>query len=576
MKWRLILALTALVILPLGALTWLGFRAAGEEYGRIEETYRNLLRSKLAELDHQIGLVLEERRGAFRKLTDREAWSEEEVRSLPRTNPWISHCFAQEPDGRVLIPAPDAPLSETTRAFLLRTQNLFDQKVLLTPLTEQISGSGAVGKVPSRGLQPRMESLPDGWHAWYWDQDIHLLYWRRTADGGVIGIEPTRVRLLADIIGALPDAGAGSDDPLLGSGGVVLADSQNRPLYRWGGPSSDARSLLTVPLSPPFHSWSLQFRAAPDFLQRNFQGGLHLQVGAGLLAVGLALAGLAIFLYREHARDLLEAQQRVSFVNQVSHELKTPLTNIRLFAELLGESLPADDPESRQRLEIIILESRRLSRMITNVLTFSKHRNGKMLLKPRVEVPDQILRGVIEAFRPALVAKGLDLELDLQVPRPMVLDPDLLEQIVGNLLSNVEKYATHGKKCILASLSDETHLWVWVRDFGPGIPSEKAELIFQPFTRLSDSVQEGVAGTGIGLSIARELARLHGGDVELVSAVSRDLVPAPMSENQSRGAPFNPAFEPPVAAAVLAAESLSGACFRVTLAVPGERKEGEP
>jgi signal transduction histidine kinase len=97
------------------------------------------------------------------------------------------------------------------------------------------------------------------------------------------------------------------------------------------------------------------------------------------------------------------------------------------------------------------------------------------------------------------------------------LDPDALEQILGNLLGNVEKYAPGSGFVEVTSGSSKSTTRIVVADRGPGIPAGRGEEIFEPFRRLSDKITEGVAGTGLGLSIARELARLHGGDVRLLS-----------------------------------------------------------
>ncbi|MCH7728560.1 MAG: hypothetical protein IH991_19070, partial [Planctomycetes bacterium] len=108
---------------------------------------------------------------------------------------------------------------------------------------------------------------------------------------------------------------------------------------------------------------------------------------SALAVMGVALGGLAIYLYRGHAREMHEASQRVNFVNQVSHELKTPLTNIRMYADLMELDLQAIDAESaakpHSRLQVIISESQRLSRLIGNVLTFAKQQRGPMELRLR-------------------------------------------------------------------------------------------------------------------------------------------------------------------------------------------------
>jgi signal transduction histidine kinase len=123
---------------------------------------------------------------------------------------------------------------------------------------------------------------------------------------------------------------------------------------------------------------------------------------------------------------------------------------------------------------------------------------------------------VAEQFRPSFAAKGVEVVLDLAAPRPTAFDPDAVEQVVGNLLNNVEKYAAAGGLCEVASRQTETATVIRVADRGPGIPRGREEKIFEPFVRLSDRLTEGVSGTGIGLSIARELVRLHGGELRLV------------------------------------------------------------
>ncbi|MBI3039147.1 HAMP domain-containing histidine kinase [bacterium] len=499
MNKKLAATLLLLVLLPLGIMTWAGFLAVNEDYKRLELQVQSLLQSKLAEIDSRISRLLEERQRELRELPEFNSefpynWSRDALKL-----PTISQVFAQNSDGRLLFPIPQVALTEAEQAFLQRTQAIFDDKFLLRAKSEvSYPVSSSLRQTSHKSSSP---SIEDGWHPWFWDTDIHLLYWRRTSNGGLIGAEISRIRLLADIIAMLPDTSR--SDPILSSGSIILADANNRLIFRWG--SSKTKGI-----------WCLQFNAEPGFFSQQLVGGISFQIFSGLLTLAMTLVGLALFLYREHTRELREAEQRVNFVNQVSHELKTPLTNIRMYAELMEERLPEDDPENKRRLEIIILESRRLSRLINNVLTFSKHQKGKIHPKPRNGIPDQTILAVVESFRPALIGRDLSLKLDLNASSPMDFDPDILEQILGNLLSNVEKYAQTGKRMILRSAARENRLFIWVRDFGEGIPLDKLDVIFKPFARLSDRVHEGVSGTGIGLTIARELSRLHGGDLLLV------------------------------------------------------------
>jgi signal transduction histidine kinase len=238
---------------------------------------------------------------------------------------------------------------------------------------------------------------------------------------------------------------------------------------------------------------------------------------AGVVVAAAVLAGLAFVFHRESSRELREASQRVGFVNQVSHELRTPLTNIRLYAELLERRIDDDDAETRSFIAIIVAESARLSRLIGNVLSFARRNRGALVIHPVEQSIDDTLRSVAEQFRPSFEERGVAIVFDLDAPRSLAFDPDAIEQVVGNLLSNIEKYASDGGVAEISSRQSDAATFVRIADRGPGVPAGREDAVFEPFVRLSDQLTEGVSGTGIGLAIARELARLHAGDLRLVA-----------------------------------------------------------
>ena len=246
--------------------------------------------------------------------------------------------------------------------------------------------------------------------------------------------------------------------------------------------------------------------------------GSWLGLAAMLATIALVLGLCGYFLVREYARDMRSAEQQVSFVNQVSHELKTPLTNIRMYAELLErdfDHLETDvETVSRKRLDVILSESQRLSRLIGNVLTFARHRRDTLTLRPTQVVPAQVIEQIVDRFRPSLEEKGITIDVTSTGQEAMSLDTDILEQIVGNLISNVEKYAASGRQLGIDSCAADGELTINVRDAGPGIKASNRELVFEPFRRECNDVSSAT-GTGIGLSIAQELTRLHGGDLVL-------------------------------------------------------------
>jgi len=202
----------------------------------------------------------------------------------------------------------------------------------------------------------------------------------------------------------------------------------------------------------------------------------------------------------------------------VSHELRTPLTNIRMFGEMLSAELPEDDARAQAHAHIIVEESQRLGRLIGNVLAFARESKGTLRLEPRRVSLDDVVREVLAQFQPLLAAKGVAVEATLAAPTIAELDADVVTQVLGNLLGNVEKYAANGGRVEVRTAEGPGQRRIDVHDGGPGIPPVHAERIFEPFFRLQDRPNAGVSGTGIGLGIARDLARLHGGDLVLVPA----------------------------------------------------------
>lgn len=237
----------------------------------------------------------------------------------------------------------------------------------------------------------------------------------------------------------------------------------------------------------------------------------------GILTVVLVVAGMILFLQQRRAQQL--AEQRVSFVNRVSHELGTPLTNILLNLELSVEALDAEHPQdTRRRLDFVVEETQRLARLVRNVLAFSRRERGKLKVNPVPCVPDEIITGVLNQFGPALTRVGIEVERRGSAAKIIFCDVDTLAQIVANLVSNVEKYAAAGKWLGIESNLVDEFLTIRVSDRGPGIPSEARERIFHPFERVGNAVHDGITGTGLGLAIARDLAELMGGTLKLVNA----------------------------------------------------------
>ncbi len=252
----------------------------------------------------------------------------------------------------------------------------------------------------------------------------------------------------------------------------------------------------------------------PEQLQESARGvrrTLTLLI-AGMVGA-IALGGWMVV--ADTRRQLVLAQQKTDFVSNVSHELKTPLTSIRMFAELILSGRGETSAKTPQYVRIIMVEAERLTRLINNVLDFAKlERRQKRFDKKPIDLHEVIER-MWEGQELHLRDSGFATRWEAAAPPyPVIGDDDALAQILVNLLSNAEKYSTGERKEIeLHSYLDGNAVCVSVLDRGTGVPDGEEGKIFEAFYRAHDSLSSGIQGSGLGLTLARRLAREHGGDI---------------------------------------------------------------
>jgi signal transduction histidine kinase len=547
MKPRLIAIFLLLVLSPLALLAWLGWRAAADEEERVQSAISQAYANQLSSLRSLVHEAITEREREFSGLLVPEIIGRSgAVRDLVRTQRFVRQAFVLTPSGEFAHPpADESQRTEADRRFFERTNSIWlsgerftsagESPTIGRVLTENISAPGQTEYAQSLQQTPAWEqqqvavqsterlqqssanatptnfATDQGWYTWFHGDGAQMIYWRYLRESGhTLGIEIDREALMAEIIATLPaDTGAGT-------GSIVLTDASARPIYQWGGsePAPGVSPKVSIPLFAPLGMWHLNLYPSEE-LPENLSTANLLSLTSGIIAAALALLALAIYFYRENSREMRTAAEKVTFVNQVSHELKTPLTNIRMYAELAEEKIPGggDDNGARRCLDIVVSESQRLSRLIGNVLTFAKPKAQQV--NPTLKIPDELILETLEHFRPALESQGFEITFEAGAGRPVLIDADVLGQILGNLFSNVEKYASRGKVLEITSLQEGDTTMITVSDHGPGIPRNQREKIFKPFHRLSNKLSDGVSGTGIGLTIARDLARNHGGDLTL-------------------------------------------------------------
>lgn len=250
----------------------------------------------------------------------------------------------------------------------------------------------------------------------------------------------------------------------------------------------------------------------PDQLKesaRSVRRTLLLLVAAAFAAI--AFGGWAVF--ADARRQLALAQKKTDFVSNVSHELKTPLTSIRMFAEMMQSGNAAEDKRP-QYLRIIVAEAERLTRLINNVLDFARLERKQKRYDFRPLDLHAVLAKTWEGHELHLREQGFTTRWQAAPPPYRVRgDEDALAQVFVNLLSNAEKYSTDKKEIEIHSYLTEDSVQVSVLDRGTGVPAGEETKIFEAFYRAHDSLASGIQGSGLGLTLAQRVAKEHGGEI---------------------------------------------------------------
>lgn len=357
------------------------------------------------------------------------------------------------------------------------------------------------------------EEIPDaqtGWVPWFTENRLSLLAWLQPpASPHIHGIELEFMALLSRLVAVFPTK-APNDTTF------AILNGADRVVHQAGSLEIEEgqRPDVSLSLSPYLPHWSVA---------AFFSGGLPGAAGGStfmllsglLLAIFLAaiLLGGALLARVAHL-NMLDAARKTTFVSNVSHELKTPLTSIRMYAELLTQKRVRDEQKQEKYLGVIATESERLTRLVNNVLDFSRLEQGRKKYRPAdIELTGFVGR-FVESNRLRIEESGLRIETDIPSGEITVrMDRDALEQVLLNLADNATKYAALGAELRISVAARPDGVELRVADRGPGIPPRHRGRIFDKFHRVDDSLTAEQPGSGLGLSIARNMLRDLGGDL---------------------------------------------------------------
>jgi signal transduction histidine kinase len=568
---RYALIFLAAIFLPSLVLGWLALRTAGEQRVLIERQAANLHQAETDALAAEIRKLVEEKQHTFDEIV-RALVSERSASALAED--YGNHLarfwreggipFAISPDGSVAFPTPAhardnsqfaeflvrnaAFLSNQEAAEIYKIEEPSELKGNAEPekgvSVAQAGAADSQAKLDSptlkdryttRSIVPQM-SAPDtqtsgssrvspdvsdfqtavgkdanGVLSRFVQNDLQLLFWTRPDpnENWLFGLMLGPAEINNLVKGVLPEK---RENAIL----LAILNEKAKPVSKSpaGFTSKWKRPFVATEIGELLPHWEAALYLADP---TQFKESARLVTVTLVLLITLALAAIMAGGYLvaiDTRRQLRLAQNKTDFVSNVSHELKTPLTSIRMFAELLAEDR-VKDPEKRSRyLRIIASESERLARLVNNVLDFARMEKKRKTYDIRPADAYPVIQRVWESESGRLREAGFLVEWsDGHGLYPVICDDDALAQILVNLISNAEKYSPERKEVMLRSEIEKGMLSVSVLDRGAGIQKGLEKKIFEAFFRGSDSLSSGVQGSGLGLTLARRMARDQGGDV---------------------------------------------------------------
>ncbi|MDD5307159.1 MAG: HAMP domain-containing sensor histidine kinase [Deltaproteobacteria bacterium] len=298
---------------------------------------------------------------------------------------------------------------------------------------------------------------------------------------------------------------------------VNVIDNENRLIY--GRDLGTAGEFIVgVRFPSTLYRWRVQLapRSAALFTSKaqtqRFSKAMFIPLALGIIVFGM------VVLYLSIVRERRLSRLKSDFIANVSHELKTPLSLIRMFSELLMMGQAGDEAKTRRYHGIILRETERLTTLIDNVLDLSKIERGKAAYEFQIQsIADVVERGV-EIYRYRLEKLGIRLEYTVDPDLPLLsIDDHAITLLVINLIDNAAKYGKGTDVIGVMLRNTRGGVTLEVYDHGPGIPAGQLRRVFERFYRVSSAETRTQRGSGIGLSLVRHITEAHGGSVAVTS-----------------------------------------------------------
>jgi signal transduction histidine kinase len=262
--------------------------------------------------------------------------------------------------------------------------------------------------------------------------------------------------------------------------------------------------------------WNVQIFSTTD-ADKEWRSRRNLLAAGISVLMALILTG-GWFIGRTVSRELAVARLQSDFVSAVSHEFRTPLTALCQLSELLKRNRVASDEDRQQYYELLHNESHRLRRLVESLLDFGRLEAGKLQFRFEDLDASALVRQSAEEFASAQQAQGYRFELEMRAGHTVVhADRETLRCVLWNLFENAVKYSPGCETVWVELTKRNKQVEIAIRDRGVGVPPGERQRIFEKFVRGSAAQESRIRGTGIGLAMARQIVRAHGGDITVES-----------------------------------------------------------
>jgi len=540
-KRNLITLAAVAIVLPTGALAFMQYQSLVDLKGKtkiaIEENLRQTLQS-----------VARNAQGDMQTLA-RETLAP--LGSLSRSPEDLKHTL-----GRASQLHPEVDQFFLFSTCSCKVENrfalLYSSEKLRRVSGPQLGADADVGRIldayrSSLALRPPAESTRE---LLFWQQTcsvpneashsfFYVFYPLKNTDVAGLILNPQYVRkeyLNRLIPGLLRGSGTkGSESGLA----VSVSDEKQNQIY--ANASGVKNYQVKMAFAPVFPNWDLAATYRGSSIQSVAQASFEKSLLLTAVVLCLLLVGIILTL-RAASREMSLAAAKSSFVSNVSHELKTPLALIRLYAETLELDRVKDEQQGKDFLRTINGETRRLTQLINNILDFSKIEAGRKEYRFVSSDVAEIVETVLRTYEYQLRDAGFEVSTRIDQGLPMVaIDAEAISQAVVNLLNNATKYSEDAKKIEVAVAARDSHIAIEVADHGIGIPHSEHQKIFEKFYRVSTTLEHNTKGSGLGLALVKHVVEAHGGRVLVDSEPGRGsrftiLIPIPKTESAPKKA----------------------------------------